>query len=164
PSMLTLYRVGTVKPVPLEDGRTRWYVSVAGGMSDNIRPALYGADYHAALVSRPATAEPVLARVVGKRCESGAIVVHQRRLPPARAEPVLARVVGKQGESGETVVHHGQRPGASRAGGRLAVPATGASGRSMASQYNLLPRPGVVAVAADGAREIVRRETIEAIL
>jgi len=135
PSMLTLYRVGTVKPVPLEDGRTRWYVSVDGGMSDNIRPALYGADYHAALVSRPATAEPVLARVVGKHCESGDIVVHQVQLP-----------------------------GDIRPGDLLAVPATGAYGRSMASQYNLVPRPGVVAVAADGAREIVRRETIEDIL
>ena len=134
PSMLTLYRVGTVKPVPLEDGGTRCYVSVDGGMSDNIRPALYGADYHAALV-RESAAEPALARVVGKHCESGDIVVHQVQLP-----------------------------GDVRAGDLLAVPATGAYGRSMASQYNLLPRPGVVAVGEGSPREIVRRETIEDIL
>lgn len=135
PSMLTLYRVGTVKPVPVEEGLTRWYVSVDGGMSDNIRPALYGADYHAALASRTSTAAPVLARVVGKHCESGDIVVHEVQLP-----------------------------GDVRAGDLLAVPATGAYGRSMASQYNLLPRPGVVAVGDGAPREIVRRETIEDVL
>ena len=134
PSMLTLYRVGTVKPVPLDEGGHRWYVSVDGGMSDNIRPALYGADYHAALV-RNSAAEHVLARVVGKHCESGDIVVHQVHLP-----------------------------GDVQAGDLLAVPATGAYGRSMASQYNLLPRPGVVAVGDGEPREIVRRETIEDIL
>lgn len=135
PTMLTLYRVGTVKPVPLDDGQTRWYVSVDGGMSDNIRPALYGAEYHAALVSRPTTADRVLARVVGKHCESGDVLVHEVDLP-----------------------------GDIRAGDLIAIPATGAYGRSMASQYNLVPRPGVVAVDAQEARPILRRETIEDLL
>ncbi|WP_022918229.1 diaminopimelate decarboxylase [Ruania albidiflava] len=134
PSMLTLYRVGTVKPVPVSAELTRWYVSVDGGMSDNIRPALYDAEYHAALV-RPSDAGPVQARVVGKHCESGDIVVHQVQLP-----------------------------GDVRTGDLLAVPATGAYGRSMASQYNLLPRPGVVAVGDGAPREIVRRETVADIL
>jgi diaminopimelate decarboxylase len=135
PAGLTLYTVGTVKPVRLDDGRTRLYVSVDGGMSDNIRPALYGARYHAELASRTSDAAPVLARVVGKHCESGDIVVHEVELP--------ADV---------------------RAGDLLAVPATGAYGRSMASNYNLLTRPPVVAVRAGEARVIVRRETVEDLL
>ncbi|WP_309134490.1 diaminopimelate decarboxylase [Cellulomonas sp.] len=135
PAGLTLYRVGTVKPVRLDDGRVRTYVSVDGGMSDNIRPALYGAAYHAEVVSRTSDAEPVLARVVGKHCESGDIVVHEVRLP--------ADV---------------------RAGDLLAVPATGAYGRSMASNYNLLTRPPVVAVRDGAARVLVRRETVQDLL
>jgi diaminopimelate decarboxylase len=135
PAGLTLYTVGTVKPVRLDDGRTRLYVSVDGGMSDNIRPALYGARYHAELVGRESDAEPVLARVVGKHCESGDIVVHEVQLP-----------------------------GDVRAGDLLAVAATGAYGRSMASNYNLLTRPPVVAVKAGEARVLVRRETEDDLL
>jgi len=135
PAGLTLYTVGTVKPVRLDDGRVRTYVSVDGGMSDNIRPALYGAQYHAELVGRVSQAAPVLARVVGKHCESGDIVVHEVRLP-----------------------------GDVRAGDLLAVPATGAYGRSMASNYNLLTRPPVVAVRDGAARVLVRRETVEDLL
>ncbi|SEE99720.1 diaminopimelate decarboxylase [Ruania alba] len=134
PSMITLYKVGTVKSVQL-DGGSRLYVSVDGGMSDNIRPALYGAAYHAELASRASDAPGVAARVVGKHCESGDIVVRDVELP--------ADV---------------------RAGDLLAVPATGAYGRSMASQYNLLPRPGVVAVGDGAPREIVRRETLQDLL
>ena len=132
---LTLYTVGTVKPVRLDDGRVRTYVSVDGGMSDNIRPALYGAQYHAEVVSRVSDAEPVLARVVGKHCESGDIVVHEVTLP-----------------------------GDVRAGDLLAVAATGAYGRSMASNYNLLTRPPVVAVTAGESRVLVRRETVADLL
>ncbi|MFD6449006.1 diaminopimelate decarboxylase [Promicromonospora sp. NPDC060204] len=139
PAGLTLYTVGTVKPVTVsaDDGAdfTRTYVSVDGGMSDNIRPALYGAAYHAEVVGRTSTAETVLARVVGKHCESGDIVVHEVRLP--------ADV---------------------RAGDLLAVAATGAYGRSMASNYNMLPRPPVVAVAGGSSRVLVRRETEDDLL
>ncbi|MFE7507261.1 diaminopimelate decarboxylase [Promicromonospora sp. NPDC057488] len=139
PAGLTLYTVGTVKPVTVsaDDGAdfTRTYVSVDGGMSDNIRPALYGAAYHAEIVGRSSTAETVLARVVGKHCESGDIVVHEVRLP--------ADV---------------------RAGDLLAVAATGAYGRSMASNYNMLPRPPVLAVSDGASRVLVRRETEDDLL
>ncbi|QZN86485.1 diaminopimelate decarboxylase [Cellulomonas sp. C5510] len=135
PTTLTLYTVGTVKPVTLEDGRVRLYVSVDGGMSDNIRPALYGAPYHAAVVSRTGAARTVLARVVGKHCESGDIVVHDVQLP-ADVAP----------------------------GDLLAVAATGAYGRSMASNYNHVPRPPVVAVRDGATRVLVRRETEDDLL
>ncbi|WP_315097400.1 diaminopimelate decarboxylase [uncultured Cellulomonas sp.] len=135
PAGLTLYTVGTVKPVRLDDGRVRTYVSVDGGMSDNIRPALYGARYHAEVVGRHASTGTVLARVVGKHCESGDIVVHEVQLP--------ADV---------------------RAGDLLAVAATGAYGRSMASNYNHVPRPPVVAVVDGATRVLVRRETEDDLL
>ncbi|GHH73536.1 diaminopimelate decarboxylase [Promicromonospora soli] len=139
PAGLTLYTVGTVKAVTVSaDGGadfTRTYVSVDGGMSDNIRPALYGAAYHAEVVGRSSAAETVLARVVGKHCESGDIVVHEVQLP--------ADV---------------------RAGDLLAVAATGAYGRSMASNYNMLPRPPVVAVSDGVSRVLVRRETEDDLL
>lgn len=135
PSALTLYTVGTVKDVQLDDGGRRTYVSVDGGMSDNIRPALYGADYTAAIASRASAAEPVAARVVGKHCESGDIVVRGVALPADVA-----------------------------AGDLLAVPATGAYGRSMASNYNLVPRPPVLAVCDGAVRVLVRRETLEDLL
>jgi diaminopimelate decarboxylase len=126
PAMFTLYEVGTVKDV---DG-LRTYVSVDGGMSDNIRAALYGASYSATLASRRSDRRPVLARVVGKHCESGDIVVKDEFLP-ADVRP----------------------------GDLIAVPGTGAYCRSMASNYNHVPRPPVVAVQAGQARLIVRRET-----
>lgn len=135
PAGLTLYTVGTVKPVRIDDGRVRTYVSIDGGMSDNIRPALYGAQYHAEVVGRLTSADTVLARVVGKHCESGDIVVHEVQLP--------ADV---------------------RAGDLLAVAATGAYGRSMASNYNHVPRPPVVAVTDGGSRVLVRRETEDDLL
>jgi diaminopimelate decarboxylase len=134
PSTLTLYEVGVVKAVETESG-PRSYVSVDGGMSDNIRTALYGAEYTAALASRVSGAVLVRSRVVGKHCESGDVVVRDVDLP--------ADV---------------------RRGDLLAVPATGAYGRSMASNYNLVPRPGVVAVADGAARVIVRRETLDDLL
>ena len=114
----------------IDDGSVRTYVSIDGGMSDNIRPALYGASYHAEVVGRLSSEPTVLARVVGKHCESGDIVVHEVQLP--------ADV---------------------RAGDLLAVAATGAYGRSMASNYNHVPRPPVVAVTDGGSRVLVRRET-----
>src|SRR5699024_8411798 len=81
PSTFTLYRVGTVKPVQTDDGFTRTYVSVDGGMSDNIRPALYGANYSVTLASRRSDADLIPVRVVGKHCETGDIVVHEAHLP-----------------------------------------------------------------------------------
>lgn len=131
PTAFTLYEVGTVKP--LEGLRT--YVSVDGGMSDNIRTALYDADYSVALVSRRSAAEPMLVRVVGKHCESGDIVVRDAFLPADTAP-----------------------------GDLLAVPATGAYCRSMASNYNHALRPPVVAVKDGATRVIVRRETEEDLL
>ncbi|MFI9582276.1 diaminopimelate decarboxylase [Streptomyces sp. NPDC052236] len=131
PTAFTLYEVGTIKP--LEGLRT--YVSVDGGMSDNIRTALYDAEYSVSLVSRTSEAEPMLARVVGKHCESGDIVVKDAFLPADLAP-----------------------------GDLLAVPATGAYCRSMASNYNHALRPPVVAVKDGGARVIVRRETEEDLL
>ena len=135
PSTFTLYEVGTVKPVELDAGVSRTYVSVDGGMSDNIRAALYGADYSCTLASRRSDAAPVLARVVGKHCESGDIVVKDEFLA-ADVKP----------------------------GDLLAVPGTGAYARSMASTYNHLPRPPIVAVRDGQARVIVRRETEEDLL
>ncbi|MEN8650914.1 diaminopimelate decarboxylase [Streptomyces sp. 21So2-11] len=131
PTAFTLYEVGTIKP--LEGLRT--YVSVDGGMSDNIRTALYDAEYSVALVSRTSTAEPMLSRVVGKHCESGDIVVRDAFLPADLAP-----------------------------GDLIAVPATGAYCRSMASNYNHSLRPPVVAVQDGEARVIVRRETEEDLL
>ena len=135
PSTFTLYEVGTVKDVDLGGGLTRTYVSVDGGMSDNIRTALYDADYSCTLASRRSGAGPRLARVVGKHCESGDIVVMDEYLPDDVA-----------------------------AGDLVAVPGTGAYCRSMASQYNHTPRPPVVAVRDGRARVIVRRETVEDLL
>ncbi|MGW3603108.1 diaminopimelate decarboxylase [Micromonospora sp. NPDC005161] len=131
PSVFTLYEVGTVKDL---DG-IRTYVSVDGGMSDNIRTALYDASYSATLASRASTAQPMLARVVGKHCESGDIVVKDEFLP-ADVQP----------------------------GDLVAVSGTGAYCRSMASNYNHVPRPPVVAVRDGQARLIVRRETEEDLL
>ncbi|MEU1586265.1 diaminopimelate decarboxylase [Micromonospora sp. NPDC005710] len=131
PAVFTLYEVGTVKPL---DG-LRTYVSVDGGMSDNIRTALYDASYSATLASRTSDAQPLLARVVGKHCESGDIVVKDEFLP-ADVQP----------------------------GDLVAVPGTGAYCRSMASNYNHVPRPPVVAVRDGQARLIVRRETEDDLL
>ncbi|GAA0540252.1 diaminopimelate decarboxylase [Paractinoplanes ferrugineus] len=131
PAVFTLYEVGTVKDV---DG-IRTYVSVDGGMSDNIRTALYDASYSATMANRASAAEPMLARVVGKHCESGDIVVKDEFLP-ADVQP----------------------------GDFIAVPGTGAYCRSMASNYNHVPRPPVVAVRDGASRVIVRRETEDDLL
>jgi diaminopimelate decarboxylase len=135
PSTFTLYSVGTVKDVQLDHGTSRRYVAVDGGMSDNIRTALYDADYSCTLASRASAAPPVLARVVGKHCESGDVVVKDEFLPSD-----------------------------TRAGDLLAVPGTGAYCRSMASQYNHVPRPPVIAVRDGAARVLIRRETEDDIL
>jgi diaminopimelate decarboxylase len=130
PASITLYEVGTIKDTP-----HRRYVSVDGGMSDNIRTALYDAQYTCVLASRVSEVPPVLCRVVGKHCESGDIVVRDAWLP-ADLVP----------------------------GDLVAVAATGAYCRSLASNYNHQPRPPVVAVNGGGARVVVRRETVEDLL
>ncbi|KAA8820878.1 diaminopimelate decarboxylase family protein [Bifidobacterium vespertilionis] len=135
PAGVTLYRVGVVKPVHLADGTTRTYVSVDGGMSDNIRPALYGAAYTARLANRAGDEQTMLCRVVGMHCESGDIVVHDVQLP--------ADI---------------------RRGDVLAVPVTGAYGRTMASNYNQALIPAVVAVSESGAHVMIRRQTIDDLL
>ncbi|MGD7787975.1 diaminopimelate decarboxylase [Propionibacteriaceae bacterium Y1700] len=135
PAAFMLYRVGTVKTVPLDGGQARVYIAVDGGMSDNIRTALYGAEYSATLANRRSSAPPVLSRVVGKHCESGDIVVRDEFLP--------ADV---------------------RRGDLIAVPASGAYSRSMASNYNHVPRPPVVSVADGKISMLLRRETVEDLL
>ncbi|PLS24045.1 diaminopimelate decarboxylase [Bifidobacterium imperatoris] len=143
PAGVTLYRVGTIKHVNLSDAKDsagnpiseRVYVSVDGGMSDNIRPALYGADYTARLANRKGSDETMLARVCGMHCESGDIVVHEVHLPADL----------KRGDI-------------------LAVPVTGAYGRTMASNYNQALIPAVVGVSEAGAHVMLRRQTIDDLL
>ncbi|GAB3663598.1 diaminopimelate decarboxylase [Nocardioides korecus] len=135
PSMCTVYEVGTVKAVELDGGAVRTYVSVDGGMSDNIRTALYDADYSCTLANRTSAEVPLLARVVGMHCESGDIVVKDEFLP-----------------------------GDVRPGDLVAVPGTGAYCRSMASNYNHALRPPVVAVRDGASRAVVRRETLADLL
>jgi diaminopimelate decarboxylase len=136
PGTVTLYEIGTIKPVRLGSGGSgappvRNYVSVDGGMSDNIRTALYDASYTCVLANRTSDAPPALCRVVGKHCESGDVLVRDLWLPSDV-----------------------------RAGDLLAVAATGAYCWSMASNYNYLLKPPVVAVRDGGATEIVRRQTL----
>jgi len=135
PSMCTVYTVGTVKEVELDGGTRRTYVSVDGGMSDNIRTALYDADYSCTLASRSSAAPPVLVRIVGKHCEAGDVVVKDEFLPGDVAP-----------------------------GDLVAVPGTGAYCWSMASNYNHLLRPPVVAVRDGEVRVLVRRETEDDLL
>ncbi|MEV0948285.1 diaminopimelate decarboxylase [Rhodococcus sp. NPDC049939] len=135
PGTVTLYEVGTIKDVTVGSSLSRRYISVDGGMSDNIRTALYQAEYEAKLVSRISNAEPVVSRVVGKHCESGDIVVRDTWMP----EDIDA-------------------------GDVLAVAATGAYCYSMSSRYNMLARPAVVAVRDGRSRVILRRETVEDLL
>jgi diaminopimelate decarboxylase len=129
PTTTTIYEFGTTKSVTLEDGTNRNYISVDGGMSDNIRPALYGAKFSAFLANRASTSEKISSRIVGKHCETGDILILNIDLAADIAP-----------------------------GDLLAFPATGAYGRSMASNYNHIPRPAVVAVKDGAARTILRRE------
>jgi diaminopimelate decarboxylase len=133
PAGITVYNVGTIKDVQLsEDGvnGVRKYVSIDGGMSDNLRSSLYKANYSPLLASRSSAAKPALSRVVGKHCESGDIVVRDCFLP----EDVNPNDL-------------------------VAVAATGAYCHSLASNYNYLTRPAIVAVKAGKAQLILRAET-----
>lgn len=135
PGTITLYEVGTVKDVDVNATARRRYVSVDGGMSDNIRTALYDARYDVQLVSRASDAPAVPARIVGKHCESGDIIVRDTWVPDDICP-----------------------------GDLLAVAATGAYCYSLSSRYNMIGRPAVVAVRAGKARLILRRETVEDLL
>ena len=135
PGTVTLYEVGTTKDVVLGATTRRRYVSVDGGMSDNMRTALYDARYDCRLVSRASGGEPTLSRVVGKHCESGDVVVRDCWLPGDLAP-----------------------------GDLLAVAGTGAYCYSMSSRYNLLPRPAVVSVRNGVHRPLLRRETLTDLL
>jgi diaminopimelate decarboxylase len=130
PAGITLYTVGTIKEIQLVDGRVHTYVAVDGGLGDNPRPALYGADYEAFLPARADADRPFVATVAGRHCEQGDLLVTDAHLP-------------------EGVV----------IGDVLATPVTGAYGHSMASTYNQMPRPPVVFVHDGHARVVVRRET-----
>ncbi|KQB86345.1 diaminopimelate decarboxylase [Corynebacterium lowii] len=135
PSTVTVYTVGTVKDVHVGDDRVRRYLSVDGGMSDNIRPALYGAQYDARVVSRFVDGDPVESRVVGSHCESGDILIENAHFPND-IEP----------------------------GDILAIPATGAYCYAMSSRYNAFGRPPVIVVSSGKARVMLRRETVEDLL
>jgi len=128
---ITAYTVGTIKHIP--DVRT--YVAVDGGMSDNPRPVLYGSGYEAFLPADVAASRTMPARLVGKHCESGDVLIFDALLPE------------------HTTV-----------GDIVATPVTGAYGRSMASNYNMLTRPPVIFVGDGRARAVVRRETMEDLL
>jgi diaminopimelate decarboxylase len=128
PSTITLYEVGTVKVLP---GLTTW-VSVDGGMSDNIRPALYDAEHEVQIAGRLSDADPLAVTVVGKHCESG-----------------------------DLVREHAPLPSDIEVGDLLAVAATGAYTESMASNYNRLPRPAAVLVRDGQVRPLIRRETMD---
>ena len=124
---LTAYRVGTVKEVP----GIRTYVAVDGGMSDNMRPMLYGSRYEAVIADRAARPPETLVTVAGMHCESGDVLIRDVML----AEPAVGDV--------------------------LVTPATGAYSHAMASNYNGVPRPPVVFCADGEARVVVRRETYD---
>ena len=125
---VTVYTVGTVKPV---DG-IRTYISVDGGMSDNPRPVLYGSGYEAFDPARMSADRTDSARIVGKHCESGDILVESAAVAPNVS-----------------------------VGDLLVMPVTGAYGYSMASNYNKVMRPAVVFVSKGESRLVVRRETYD---
>lgn len=135
PSTVTVYEVGTIKDVHVDDENTRRYISVDGGMSDNIRPALYGSEYDARVVSRFVDGDPTASRVVGSHCESGDILINDE-----------------------------QYPSDIRTGDLLALAATGAYCYAMSSRYNQFTRPAVVAVRAGQSKLMLRRETLADLL
>ncbi len=124
---VTLYRIGTVKEIP----GVRTYISVDGGMSDNIRPMLYGAEYTALLANRVGAVAQQEVTIAGKHCESGDVLIRDIKLPKMEVGDILC------------------------------TPATGAYGYAMANNFNLQPKPAVVMVRDGQARVIVERETYE---
>ncbi|MGV0370112.1 diaminopimelate decarboxylase [Corynebacterium parakroppenstedtii] len=135
PSTVTVYTVGTIKDVPTDERSTRRYLAVDGGMSDNIRPALYNAHYDGRVINRLMHGNPIPTRLVGSHCESGDILVED-----------------------------GIYPDDIEVGDRIALAGTGAYCFSMSSRYNMFCRPAVVAVRDGHERVMVRRETIDDLL
>ena len=135
PSTVTVYSAGVVKDVSTSYTSTRRYISVDGGMSDNIRPALYASLYDARLVNRLATGTPTATRLVGSHCESGDILINDANWP-------------------DDIVR----------GDLIALAATGAYCYSMASNYNAFGRPAVVSVRDGKVTPMLRRETVEDLL
>jgi diaminopimelate decarboxylase len=127
---VALYRVGSVKEIP----GVRSYVAIDGGMGDNVRPALYNAQYTAFLANRPDEANAREYAIAGRYCEQGDVLIERAQLPETRV------------------------------GDLLAIPVAGAYQLPMASNYNLIPRPAVIAVKDGQARLVRRRETIEDML
>ena len=126
----TLYTIGSVKEIP----GVRKYVSVDGGMTDNIRPALYNAEYECAIANRIESASEEIVTIAGKCCESGDILLENVKLPEVKSGDILA------------------------------IATTGAYGYSMSSNYNRIPKPAVVMVKDNKARLIARRESYEDLL
>jgi diaminopimelate decarboxylase len=124
---ITAYTIGTVKEIP----GVRTYVAVDGGMSDNMRPMLYGSRYEALVANRAGEAPETTVTIAGMHCESSDVIVRDATLAA---------------------------PGP---GDVLVTPATGAYGYAMASNYNGVPRPPVIFCRAGDARVVVRRETYE---
>src|SRR5215207_4341827 len=129
-SGVTAYRIGTVKEIP----EVRTYVAVDGGMSDNLRPMLYGSRYEAVIADRAGVTPDTLATVAGKHCESGDVLIRDTELAAPRVGDVLV------------------------------TPATGAYGYAMANNYNGIPRPPVIFCRDGEARVVVRRETWDDLL
>jgi diaminopimelate decarboxylase len=127
---VTAYRVGTVKEIP----GIRTYVAVDGGMSDNLRPMLYGAHYEAVIADRAGETPDTSATIAGMHCESGDVLVRDAELAAPRVGDVLV------------------------------TPATGAYGHAMANNYNGKPRPPVIFCRDGEARVVVRRETWDDLL
>jgi diaminopimelate decarboxylase len=127
---ITAYRIGTVKEIP----GVRTYVAVDGGMSDNLRPMLYGARYQAVIADRAGDAPETTATIAGMHCESGDVLVRDAELAAPRVGDVL--VTG----------------------------ATGAYGHAMASNYNGVPRPPIIFCSEGEARVVVRRESWDDLL
>jgi diaminopimelate decarboxylase len=127
---VTAYRIGTVKEIP----EVRTYVAVDGGMSDNLRPMLYGSRYEAVIADRAGVTPDTLATIAGKHCESGDVLIRDTELAAPRVGDVLV------------------------------TPATGAYGYAMANNYNGIPRPPVIFCRDGEARVVVRRETWDDLL
>ncbi|MGV0422858.1 diaminopimelate decarboxylase [Corynebacterium sanguinis] len=135
PSTVTVYRAGTIKDVHTSHTTTRRYIAVDGGMSDNIRPALYDSAYDGRVVNRFVDAPETATRLVGSHCESGDILINDEMWPEDIAT-----------------------------GDLIALAATGAYCYSMSSNYNAFGRPAVVAVRAGHTKPMLKRETVEDLL
>lgn len=142
PVCVSLYRVGTIKDVPINNqGEIRRYVSVDGGMSDNIRPVLYQAQYVATRANAGQNEGEIRDQDINADSSASDKI---------QSELINCRIVGGHCESGDILVSEIGLPVDIKAGDILVIPATGAYGRSMASNYNWFCRPGVLGISAQG--------------